>query len=346
MKTTQMQIEAAQSPDCVAEQYHRNQATLKAIEQQIKLSDISYAMTIARGSSDHAATYAKYLFETQLGLATVSSAPSIHTLYNAKLNFKNSLVVGISQSGKSEDICTAMQAAKDGGAHTIALVNNVNSPLAEIADYVIDLCAGPELAVAATKSYICSLTALCHLAVALKPQLTFANYLAELPAKLSDALNCNWQEFIDIYSNSHDTITIGRSFSYPIAQESALKFKETCSLHAEPFSSAEFIHGPLALLAKDYPILCYAQNDESIAGTMQLIEKANQIGAQTLLAACNDFANKTTASIYLPLPSSLHPTLDPIIAIQAFYPAIAKVAVKRGYNPDKPDNLNKVTSTK
>ncbi len=346
MKMTQMEIEAKQSPECVAQQFKKNTTILNELAKKIKLDELHFAMTIARGSSDHAATYAKYLFETQLGLATVSCAPSIYTLYKAKLNLKNSLVVGISQSGKSEDICVAMQAAKDAGACTVALVNDINSPLANIAEFVIDLCAGKEHAVAATKSYICSLTAITQLIKHISPTVSFANDLAYLPDKLASALKCNWQAMLDVYQQADDTIVIGRSFSYPIAQESALKFKETCSLHAEPFSSAEFIHGPLALLNDSYPIFCYAQNDQSAPSVEKLIEKANSIGATTMLAASTDFCNSSSAQHHLTLPESLHPILDPIVAIQAFYPVIAKLAVNRGFNPDKPENLNKVTSTK
>ncbi len=151
---------------------------------------------------------------------------------------------------------------------------------------------------------------------------------------------------LDIYQTVNNSIIIGRGYSYPIAQESALKFKETCMIQAEPFSSAEFIHGPLALLTSDFPIMCYAQNDHSYKSVIELIEKANQLGATTLLAAAKNLPDIDCAKNVLPLPESLHPIYDPIVAIQAFYPCIAKLATNRGLNPDNPINLLKETSTK
>lgn len=343
---TQMRLEATQTPELVTQQFNANRKIMREIALRLEKDFPKFALTIARGSSDHAATYAKYLFETQLGLVTASAAPSVQTLYGAKLHLENSLVLGISQSGKSEDICTTMKMARDNHAITIALVNDKNSPLANIAEYVIDLHAGTEHAVAATKSYICSLTAICHLISELKPNADLSQALTRLPETLSQAITMDWSELVTAYQATQDTIVIGRGYGYPIAQESALKFKETCAIHAEPFSSAEFIHGPLALLTESYPILCYAQHDKSYQSVVDLIARANKIGAKTLLAAAKDLAHDTEADIYLPLPNSVHPMCDPIVAIQAFYPTIAELAVKRGFNPDKPENLQKVTSTK
>lgn len=343
---TVMSHEAKQAPELVAQQLDINRVIMREIAIRLQKNPPKFALTIARGSSDHAATYAKYLFETQLGLVTASAAPSVQTLYGAKLHLEHSVVLGISQSGKSEDICTTMRMARENNAITIALVNNTDSPLADIAEYVIDLHAGTEHAVAATKSYICSLTALCHLISELNPNKELQNALSQLPEKLLEALTMDWSELSTVYQAVQDTIVIGRGYGFPIAQESALKFKETCAIHAEAFSSAEFIHGPLALLTDSYPILCYAQHDKSYQSVVDLINRANAIGSKTLLAGAKNLVKDTQADIYLPLPTSLHPMCDPIIAIQAFYPAIAELAVKRGFNPDKPENLQKITSTK
>lgn len=338
--------EAQQTPEKVAQQYATNADVLTALADHLAKQPVNFAMTIARGSSDHAATFAKYAFETQLNLVTSSAAPSVATIYHADLALTSSLVVGISQSGKSEDICTMMQIARDNGAITVALVNDIESPLANIAEYCIDLCAGPELAVAATKSYITSLTAICYLTAVIKKDRQLLAALERLPDYLTQALQCDWQSFIEYYQTVQDTIVIGRGYGFPIAQESALKFKETCAIHAESFSSAEFLHGPFALVKNQYPIFCYAQDGPSYSSVIELIEKSNAIGADTFLAAPNNLTQNNLAKYYLPLPNSLHPLCDPIMAIQAFYPAIAQLAVNRGCNPDQPENLQKVTSTK
>lgn len=343
---TQMLVETKQTPALVAKQFVANAQVMQDIATRLKKTPPKFALTIARGSSDHAATYAKYLLETHLGLVTASAAPSVQTLYDARLKLDSSLVIGISQSGKSEDICATMKMARQQNAITIAFVNNVDSPLANIAEYVVDLHAGPELAVAATKSYICSLTALCQLGAYLSADKQLINVISKLPESLDQALTMDWTELVTNYQAVNSTIIIGRGYGYPIAQESALKFKETCAIHAEPFSSAEFIHGPLALLKDNFPIFSYGQNDKSYQSVIELINKANNIGAITFLAAAKDLPHTDAAQFYLPLPKSLHPVCDPIVAIQAFYPAIAELSVRRGFDPDKPENLQKVTSTK
>lgn len=343
---TQMIREAQQTPELLTAQLQKNAPVMKKIAARLQSDPVKFALTVARGSSDHAATFAKYLFETQLGLVTASAAPSVQTLYHAKLHLENALVVGISQSGTSEDICATLKMARDNHAITVALVNNTDSKLAQIAEYVIDVSAGPELAVAATKSYILSLTALTQLTATLNNDSELTTALTHLPKQLKQALNADWSEFVEYYQNMHDTIVIGRGYGYPIAQESALKFKETSAIHAEPFSSAEFLHGPFALLKEHYPVFCYAQHDAAYNSVLGLIERANALESHTFLAAPENLERNDQARHYLPLPVSVHPICDPIVAIQAFYPAIAELAVARGFNPDQPKNLQKVTSTK
>jgi glucosamine--fructose-6-phosphate aminotransferase (isomerizing) len=301
-------------------------------------------MTIARGSSDHAANYGKYILETQLGLATVSAAPSIITLYDSPLKLDKALVIGISQSGQSYDICETMRYAKKQGAVTIALVNAIDSPLANIAEFVLPLHAGEELAVAATKSYIASLTALLHLVSYYSKNKNLQDVHEQLPHFLEAALLCDWQLFIDTYQNIHSTIITGRGFSLPIALESALKCKETSGIHAEAFSSAEILHGPFALMKAEYPVLLFGQNDRTLEDNLALAKRIRELAGKALLALPSDVCKEEKD--VLPLPKSLHPLCDPIVGIQAFYPSIAKLSVLKGFNPDKPKHLNKVTSTR
>tara|TARA_R110000868_G_scaffold84822_3_gene238902 strand:+ start:26174 stop:27199 length:1026 start_codon:yes stop_codon:yes gene_type:complete len=339
---TLMEQEARQAPAIVAQQLSENIGVINELSQIIQQQPPTFVMMIARGSSDHAATFAKYLFESQLGWVTASAAPSIQTVYQQSLQTQNSLVIGISQSGQSDDICSAMQAAKDNGAITVALVNVIDSPLAHIADHVIPLHAGEEQAVAATKSYIASCTALIMLVARLKKDTALLQALTQLPDYLQQACDCDWSTFIETFTPVNDTLVCGRGFAYPIAQESALKFKETCGLHAESFSSAEVLHGPFALMKPNYPTLLYIQNDASLTSNLALIEKISDIEAQLLIAAAEGLIDQPC----LPLPKSLHPICDPLVALQAFYIATAQLAIAKGLNPDQPAHLQKVTNTR
>lgn len=305
-------------------------------------------MTIARGSSDHAASFAKYLIETQLGWVTASQAPSIITTYHSKLNLHNALVIGISQSGKSPDLCQTLSVAKASGALTVALVNQVDSPLAEIAEFVVPLHAGPEHAVAATKSYITALSALIQFVAIAKQDTVLNEALSALPDLLSQSLQMNWSAAVPELVPAVNALVLARGYGFPIAQEAALKLKETSVLHAEAFSSAEVLHGPFALMQPDFPVLQFLQDDASLSGSLALTERMTGLGANTLLAAPAGLVSATEcyAKHVLPLPKSVHPIIDPLMAIQAFYMMAADLACARGYNPDQPQNLKKVTETR
>lgn len=348
--TTLMEQEALQTPECIANQWQKNEKTIHEICQRVRQQQPTYAMTIARGSSDHAATFAKYLLETQCGLITATAAPSTVTIYHSQLQLKNSLVIGISQSGKSPDICDMMQQAKNAQAITIAIVNDPESPLAKLADYVLPLHVGPERAVAATKSYIGSLAALIQLSAHLADNKPLLKVMPALPETLHQAAQQNWQAMQDTLRKADDALVLARGYGFPIAQEAALKLKETMGMHAEAFSGAEVLHGPFAVLRPNFPTLLCMQQDASAKGMLALGEKIKTVGAQVLLAAPTDSYSLTeleaAATHLLMLPPSLHPICDPLMFIQAFYPATAQLAVSRGKNPDAPDNLQKVTETR
>ena len=345
--TTIMQQEALSAPEIVAQQLIENQSIITALAKKINDTKPAFAFTIARGSSDHAASFAKYLFSTQLGIVTASLPPSVISIYDSKLNVKNSLAIAISQSGASPDICETLQAARDGGAITVAIVNNVNSPLENIAEFVLPMHAGEEHAVAATKTYITSLSAIVQLVAAVGTDKSLRQALAHLPESLVAATLCDWQVLQDELLHRNNLIVLARGLGYPVAREAALKFKETTNIHAESFSTAEFQHGPMALVKKSFPILVFAQPDASFSGTIATCQKLTALGADTLLALDPaKIDHKDSARFILPLPPSLHPVCDPLLFIQAFYPTIAQLAVARGYNPDKPENLRKVTVTR
>ncbi len=348
-KETLMEQEARQAPAIIAKQISRTRKTLISLSKRVKKNKPAFVLTIARGSSDHAATFAKYLIETRLGLVTSSAAPSVVTLYNAKLNLKNALVIGLSQSGESPDICEVMAYARETGAVTAAFVNNPESHLAKKSEYIIPLYAAPEKAVAATKSYIATLAGILHMTAICSADSKLTSDLLKLPSSLEKALSMNWSPAIKLLKGVKDTLVIARGYCFPIAQEAALKFKETSSLHAEAFSGAEIMHGPFALIKRGYPVLVFAEDDKSLEGVVNLSKKIKALGGKIILSCPKNILPKKKlndiASLVLPMPESVHRLCDPLMIIQAFYPMVARLAVSRGYDPDAPKNLKKITET-
>ncbi|TQU64947.1 SIS domain-containing protein, partial [Xanthomonas perforans] len=264
---TLMFREAAQTADVVAAQFARNADTIAALAQSLRQTPPPFVVTCARGSSDHAATYAKYLFETQLGIVTASASPSVGSVYAAPLQLRGALYIVISQSGKSPDLLRNAEAAKAAGARVVALVNVEDSPLAQLAEVVIPLGAGPEKSVAATKSYLASLAAVLHLVAVWKNDPALLAALDALPQQLRSAWQADWSALTAGLVPAHNLFVLGRGLGLGAAQEAALKFKETCGLHAEAYSSAEVKHGPMALVGPGFPVLVFAQPDETGAGT-------------------------------------------------------------------------------
>jgi glucosamine--fructose-6-phosphate aminotransferase (isomerizing) len=336
---TRMFAEAREAADVVARQLEANRPALALLANALREAPPRGVITCARGSSDHAATFAKYLIETRARVLTTSAAPSIASVYGATGAFADMLALGISQSGKSPDIVATLSAAKDGGARTLALVNVVDSPLAQLADTVVPLGAGPETSVAATKSYIATLAAIVSLVAAWTQDDALDAALKDLPALLREAWMCDWSAMVDCLASAQGLYVIGRGVGLGVAQEAALKFKETCGLHAEAFSAAEVRHGPMALVGPDFPLLVLRQDDEAAEGVDALVAEMVGRGATVLLAG-----GEAPGAISLPVPQA-DPVLRPILAIQAFYRAANALSVRRGHDPDRPPFLAKVTET-
>lgn len=350
MSISIMEQEALTAPQVLTKQFAENKYILQDLCARISCYPPTFALTIARGSSDHAATFAKYLLETQYGLVTASAAPSVVTIYDAGLKLRNSLVIALSQSGQSPDIAEMLINAREAGAITVALVNHSDSPLADAAEYVIPLWAGAEIAVAATKSYLAMLGSLIQLISLLTQDPRLQAALLELPNALQAAAKMDWSAALPEYQNQKNTFVVARGFGFPIAQEAALKFKETAQIHAEAFSGAEILHGPFALVQPSFPLLVFGQRDASLPGIIDLSKRIKALGAKVLLAvpAHSDnekYLQDNVASVLLPLPKPLHPLCDPLMGIQAFYIMMARLSAARGFNPDAPVNLSKVTKT-
>ena len=330
--------EAAEAADAVARQESAD-ADLRRIAAAIRKLSPPVVMTCARGSSDHAATFAKYAIETRLGIPTASAAPSIASVYSASLRASGTLCIAISQSGRSPDLLTTVSSLKSAGGYILALVNELDSPLCEIADVVYPLAAGPERSVAATKSFIASLSAIARLISAWSEDDALARDLPELPSLLRQAWELDWSPLVDELVNATDLYVLARGLGLGIAQEAALKLKETSQLHAEAFSTAELRHGPMALIRPGFPALIFSQSDRTTALVQEFASELVERGARIFLAG-----GQAPGGISLPNVSS-SPLLEPILQIQAFYRAASALALARRRDPDHPPHLQKVTET-
>jgi glutamine---fructose-6-phosphate transaminase (isomerizing) len=295
--------------------------------------------TCARGSSDHAATFAKYLIETRAGVLTASVAPSVASLYRAETTLKDTLFLVISQSGASPDLIAAAETAKRAGAFVLALVNAENAPIAGVAHEVLPLRAGPEQSVAATKSFIASLAAITGLVAHWTEDASLQRALAGAPDLLQQAWGFDWSAAVATLAKARSLYVIGRGLSLGAAAEAALKLKETCGLHAEAFSSAEVRHGPMALVEPGFPALLFAQNDETGADVVALATDFAARGASAFIAGASAKGAATLASL------RADPAIEPLLFVHSFYRLAHATALARGRDPDRPPHLKKVTET-
>jgi glucosamine--fructose-6-phosphate aminotransferase (isomerizing) len=335
-----MYQEAVSAADCVALQLGADAGRYAELGRRLREARIHNAVTVARGSSDHAASYLAYLIMARLGRLVTSLPMSLLTLYNAPLQAQDLLAVSVSQSGQSPDVIEPMRYFREGGAVTVALVNDIVSPLAQAAEWALPLRAGKEQSVAATKSFITSLSAGARLVAEWQDDAELKTALHALPDDLRRAAQADWSAALEVLAPARNIMVVGRGISYPVAQEAALKFKETSALQAEAFSGAEIKHGPMALIEDGYPLLIFATRGPAQAGLVALADEMRGRGARVLLAAPQDVPGRD-----LDLPTAAHPDLDPIVAIQAFYGMAAQLAEARGLDPDRPRHLSKVTRT-
>jgi glucosamine--fructose-6-phosphate aminotransferase (isomerizing) len=334
-----MYREAAQAPAAVRAQLAANATRVARLAAQLRAAPPRAVVTCARGSSDHAATFARYLIETRLGILTSSAAPSVSSVYEAATDLTGTVMLAISQSGASPDLIAAVRSARAAGARVVALVNAESSPLAQLADDLIPLGAGTELGVAATKSYIASLAAIVQLIACWRGDAELTAGLEQAPGDLQRAWELEWRAAVEQLTPATNLYVIARGLGLGAAQEAALKFKETCGLHAEALSAAELRHGPMALVRAGFPLLVFTQNDESRSGVTQLAAELVASGARVLLAG--SFAAGATQ-----LPTiAAHPAIEPLLLAQSFYRMANALALARGRDPDRPPHLSKVTQT-
>jgi glucosamine--fructose-6-phosphate aminotransferase (isomerizing) len=332
--------ETREAPGRVAELLREDLDAYRALEHRLATRPPEFAATVARGSSDHDATYAASLLGVACGLITASIPPSLITRYDAVLKLERALVLAISQSGASPDLVATLRAATSGGGCTVAIVNAEGAPLAAAARHALPQRAGPERSVAATKSFICSLVCVARLIALWRGDAALAAALERLPERLEAALACDWSEAVPLLASAHSLYVVGRGLGFGIVHEWALKLKETSGLHAEALSAAEVHHGPRAVIEPGFPVLALALDDPAGRDAATFAAELADNGHAVIAAS-----PRPVAGHHLPLPPPLHPLLDPIVAVQAFYPLAAALAAARGLDPDRPRGLSKVTAT-
>ncbi|WP_034948771.1 SIS domain-containing protein [Erwinia oleae] len=338
--TTQMYQEIMEIPSAIASLIERSGAELKQVGKTFEKLNPAAIVTIARGSSDHAAHFLKYAIELNVGIPVASLGPSLVSVYNARLKLDRCGALAISQSGKSPDIVTLAEAVRNGGAYTVALLNTIQSPLANASTVAVDIAAGPETAVAATKSFVNSVVAGLLLIAAWTDDEKLERAVKSLPEHLSNDSDAKWPELAAALEGEQSCYIIGRGPSVAIAAEAALKCKETCELHAEVYSSAELMHGPVSLVSPKFPILAFAARD---LGEGSVCAAADQLASKR----ANVFVTSENAEVATRLPfiATGHPLTDALAQIVPFYRFVETLARQRGLNPDAPPSLMKVTET-
>ncbi len=308
-----------------------------ALAERIKQIRPRVVVFCGRGSSGHAGVYLRYLFEARLGMIASASAPSVVTAYARPPDMRGVLFVVISQSGRSPDLVTATQVARDGGALTLAVVNDEQSPAAAAAELVLPIGAGREQAVAATKSVVSSMIAGARLVAALADDGDLAEGLRQLPARLSQALACDWSAWARAAAGASATFVVGRGYALGCVREIALKVSETLRVPALGYSAAELRHGPRASISPATPVLVLRQNDQAATAVDDVISDLNAAGGRMFTAGGGAGS--------LPWIGDGHPACDPVVMLVPAYRAIEQAARRRGFDPDNPPYLSKVTRT-
>lgn len=335
-----MRQEIDQIPAVVARLLAEGRAGFEAGGAALRQADPAAFVTIARGSSDHAAGFLKYAVELIAGVPVASVGPSIVSIYGRSLKLGHCAAISISQSGKSPDIVAMTRSARESGALTFALTNTAGSPLAEAAEHTIDLRAGTENSVAATKTFVASVAAGLGLIAHWTGDGALLRALDSLPDVLARAIGCDWSPLLEALDGHQSLYVLGRGPALPIAAEAALKFKETCGIHAEAYSAAEVLHGPARIVEAGFPILALTTRDAAERSVSEVVERLSGQGAATFATAAI-----SPGATLLPFAPGDHPLTDALALIVSFYGFVEALSRRRGFDPDRPPHLRKVTET-
>lgn len=342
-----LEQEIREQPQVLARLLREESARAREIARAIQVRSPQFVVIAARGTSDHAATYGKYLLAACCGLPVALAAPSLFTIYRRPPRLKGALVVGISQSGSSPDIVEVVAEGRRQGALTLAITNDPHSPLGEQAELCLPCHAGEERSVAATKTYTAQLTALALVAVALADDRLMWGDLERLPGWVEQVLGLaqGMDQRVQRFRYMERCVLIGRGYNYATALEVALKLKELTYVVAEPYSSADFLHGPIAMVEQGFPVVMVAPSGAVYPDLLVLAEMLRERAAE-LVVISERAEVLALAQTALPLPEAVPEWLSPVVAVvpgQLFAAALTRA---KGYDLDRPRGLQKVTRTR
>ncbi len=341
-----VETEIREQPEALTRLIAGGRARAEEIAGLVRARAPRYVVIAARGSSDNAARYAQYLFGAHNRLPVSLATPSLYTIYGSGPSLEGALVIGVSQSGRSPDIVAVLEAARRDGSLAVAITNDPGSPLAQAADQVLPLSAGVERAVAATKTYSTSLGALAMLSTALDGDAARFRELERVPELVQAAIDANAsrQDQVARYRYAEQFVVVGRGFNYSTAFEVALKMKETSYVVAEPYSPADLLHGPVAMIDRGFPALVIAPSGRVLADLQSFVGTLEERHAE-IVAISDDESLRARARVGLPLPSGVPEWISPIVAIVPGQLWAVALATTRGLDPDRPRGLSKVTET-
>lgn len=342
-----LQLEIFEQPSCLGGLLSSQRRAVEQIAQAIRSHDIRFAFLAARGTSDNAGRYANYLWGAMNSLPLALATPSLFTYYQQPPALKNALVVGISQSGQSPDIVSVLAEGKRQGNPTLAITNAPDSPLARQADFVIPIGAGLERAVAATKTYTAELMAIAMLSAAMAGEPSRWQELERVPGWVDQALGQDEaiRQAAQRYRYMQQCVVLGRGYNYATAFEWALKLKELTYVEAEPYSSADFQHGPVAMVARGFPVLAVAPAGKVLPSMLDLLAYLRRDLLAELVVVSNAPQALDKAQVPFNIPEDVPEWLSPLVSIVPAQLFSYHLTVARGYDPDNPRTIRKVTET-
>lgn len=339
--------EILEQPEALENCLQYNRPIINQTVAAIKSCPVVSVIIAARGTSDHAAVYAKYMIEILTGIPVVLAAPSVFTLYHHALNMENSLVIGISQSGEAEDVLEVIKAANKQGAPTIGITNNPESPIAEEANFHLYCASGPEKSVAATKTFTAQIYLIAQLIAHLTHDEVLIRDLGQVPSLVRETLKISdtIKQKVERYRFMNECFVLARGINYAIALESALKIQETTYVRAKAYATSDFHHGPFAMIERNMPVIVFAPEGPSLKDVIEMIGKIKNAGAELIIVSNNDEAlNKGDCSIEIPGISN--DFITPFLNVTVSQMFACSLAISKGLNPDAPRGLNKVTITR
>ncbi len=344
---TKMQKEIHEQPNVLKQCLQSNKDFMEKVIADIKSREINNVVIAARGTSDHAAIYGKYIIEYMLGIPVSLAAPSILTMYNKELDLKHSLVIGISQSGEAEDVLEVILSAKKQNAICITITNNIDSPLAKTSGYHLHTNAGKEESVAATKTFTSQMMMLALLVAYWSDNKKMMDELNQIPKELQKVLKLEKKiiEKVQRYRYMENCFVLARGMNYPMALESALKIQETTYVHANGYAISDFHHGPFAMIAEGIPVIIFAPDGPSLDDAKEMIEKLREAGAEIILVT-NDKNIDNYDDITFSIPDAESDMITPFYNVCWAQMFACHLSLAKGMNPDSPRGLKKVTITR